>query len=66
MTDRPIPPEVLREFAAMWWLVQHHPCSAAELRLSNDKAGTVRHTMRVEGITASELAAALGQVERGA
>ena len=65
MSDR-IPPEVLREFAAAVWLVQRHGPSAVEFRLASDRAGVLRCTMgKLEGITASEVAAALGQVERG-
>ena len=55
---------MLREFAAAVWLVQHHAPAAVDFRISSDKAGTLRCQMgKLEGITASELAAALGQVE---
>jgi len=59
MTDRPIPPEVLREFAAAVALVRHSPPSSVQFRVSCDKHGAVRVSdFRLEG-TASELAAAL-------
>lgn len=62
--SQPIPPGVLREFAAAVWLVERRAPAAVEFRLSMDRAGVLRITMgRVEGISASELAAALGAVE---
>jgi hypothetical protein len=57
---------VLREFAAAVWLVQHRAPAAVDFRIASDRAGTLRCAMgKLEGITASELAAALGQAEAG-
>ncbi len=64
--SEPIPPEVLREFAAAVWLVERRAPAAIEFRLSKDRAGVLRFTMgKVEGISARELATALGAAEVG-